>query len=558
MLTKSNHSNKRHNGKLNKLWIYGIIGLIIFIFVQLIPNTSSDTIGVNQASKIITKEQAKQSAISYLNKDLNMKDEGNQISVTYNSRPDIYGYLSKEGLLKSYGNQYAEKFPYDVFKVKFKNPNSVFKAITVDVHMITGQVVGFEKMSITNNESKQLMLQIDPANAKFLLDREGPMTVAEKEIAALPYLKQFGYEPNQLQLDNTSNGLGLRYQIKDFSIGQAKAYIELQFEYKKVISIETYFSPPASHIAYVNSQTSLASWLTYAGYVFLTFVLAILAIIYSAKTRIYTSFKRGIFLSASYFVFSVIGTLNMLPVLEQSITNHSVLIKSLILQFGITLIMSFSIYFSLVGGDGLYRAQGKILWKQRDEANYGEHVLQAMKLGYAWALILLGVQSILYFIMEPIFGTWSTTDPTQSPYNMVYPLLFPLLAWVAGIGEEAVYRLFGIPMLRKLFRSTLVASIVTTVIWALGHTLYPIYPIYTRPIELLFIGLIFSFIFLKHGYIAAMFAHVIFDSILMALSLILIGGSVNWIAGIFYIALPAIVAYVVYRFNRAKVTSISS
>jgi hypothetical protein len=43
----------------------------------------------------------------------------------------------------------------------------------------------------------------------------------------------------------------------------------------------------------------------------------------------------------------------------------------------------------------------------------------------------------------------------------------------------------------------------------------------------------------------------------MALSLILMGGSVNWIAGVFYIVLPAIVAYVVYRFNRAKVTSIS-
>lgn len=557
MLTKSNDSSARHKKKLNILWIFAFIGAIIFIFVQLIPNTSSDTIGVNQASKIITKEQAKQAAIAYLNKNLNMKDEGNQITVTYDSRPDIYGYLSKEGLLKSYGEQYGQKFPYDVFKVNFKNPNGALKAITINVHMITGKVVGFEKISITNNQSKQLMLQLDPANAKFLLDREGPMTVAEKEAAALPYLKQLGYEPNQLQLDNNSNGLGLRYQVKDYNIGQSKAYIELHFEYKNVSSIETYFAPPASYTTYVDNQVSIASWLTYAGYGLLTFVLAILAIIYSAKTRAYTSFKRGAFLSACYFIFSVIGTLNMLPILEQSVLSQSILIKSLIFQFGITLMMSFSIYFSLVSGDGLYRAQGKILWKQRNEANYGEHVLQAMKLGYAWAFILLGVQSVLYFIMEPLLGTWSSTDPTQSPYNMVYPLLFPLLAWVAGIGEEAVYRLFGIPMLRKMFRSTLVASIVTTVIWALGHTLYPIYPIYTRPIELLFIGLIFSFIFLKHGYIAAMFAHVIFDSILMALSLILMGGSVNWIAGIFYMVLPAIVAYVVYRFNRAKVTSIS-
>lgn len=552
MQANSNHSSAKHNKKLNKLWICAVIGLIIFVFVQLIPNTSSETIGVDQDKQLITKEQAQQAATTFLNTNLKMADEGNQVTVTYDSRPDIYGYLSKEDLLKSYEEQYGAKFPYDTFKVNFKNPNAVHKSITIDVHMTTGKVVGFEKISITNNESKQLMLQIDPANARFLLDREGPMTVAEKEDTALPYLKQFGYDPTQLQLDNNSNGLGLRYQIKDYSIGQAKAYIEFQFEYKNVSSVESYFVPPASYTSYVESQTSLASWLTYAGYALFTFVLAILAIIYSAKTRAYTSFKRGAFLSLSYFVFSVIGTLNMLPILEQTVLSDSVLVKSLILQFGITLIMSFSIYFSLVAGDGLYRQQGRILWSRRSDANYGNHVLQAVKLGYAWALILLGVQSIIYYVMEPLMGTWSTTDPMQSPYNMVYPILFPLLAWVAGIGEEAVYRLFGIPMLRKMFRSTLVASIITSIIWALGHTLYPIYPVYTRPIELLIIGLLFSYIFLKHGYIAAMFAHVIFDSILMALSLILIGGGMNFALGMFYIVLPALVAYVVYWFNRSR------
>ena len=72
-----------------------------------------------------------------------------------------------------------------------------------------------------------------------------------------------------------------------------------------------------------------------------------------------------------------------------------------------------------------------------------------MKLGYMWAFILLGVQSVIFIGLGLTLNTWSTTDATQSPYNMLYPWLFPLMAWLAGISEEAVYRLFGIKMVKR-------------------------------------------------------------------------------------------------------------
>jgi len=103
---------------------------------------------------------------------------------------------------------------------------------------------------------------------------------------------------------------------------------------------------------------------------------------------------------------------------------------------------------------------------------------------------------------------------------MRYAWLLPIVAWLAGISEEAIYRLFGITMLKKIVRNTFVACLITTLIWALGHTLYPIYPISTRPIELTVIGLLFSYIFLRYGFITAMFSHVVFDSILMGATLI--------------------------------------
>ncbi|MGV2805987.1 CPBP family intramembrane metalloprotease, partial [Clostridium perfringens] len=159
---------------------------------------------------------------------------------------------------------------------------------------------------------------------------------------------------------------------------------------------------------------------------------------------------------------------------------------------------------------------------------------------------LLGVQSIIFIVLGLTLNTWSTTDATLSPYNMLYPWLFPLMAWLAGISEEAVYRLFGIKLVKKIVRKTFVASLITSLIWALGHTLYPIYPVISRPIELVIIGLLFSYIFLKYGYLAAMFSHVIFNSILMGISLILLKDTTNLLIGAFYMVLPALVAYAIY------------
>src|SRR5690606_18822517 len=158
-------------------------------------------------------------------------------------------------------------------------------------------------------------------------------------------------------------------------------------------------------------------------------------------------------------------------------------------------------------------------WARWKEAGYGKHVVAAMGRGHLGCLFILGVQSFMFFIGEHYFGVWATNDPLFSNYNLLYPLLFPLLAWGGALPEEAVYRLFGIILLKKLFRSTAVAVLLTSMIWAIGHTSYPIFPAYTRFVEVTVLGLIFGWVFLKYGFITAVFAHAAVDSILMGFSL---------------------------------------
>ena len=385
---------------------------------------------------------------------------------------------------------------------------------------------------------------------EMLLLIEGSMTLAEKQAAAEPWLVQAGYNPSDLKLVTQEGQAGLSYENTEEKIGSAVLHHKFTFENKQLRSYEPVFSVPAEHTSYVDKQTLNATLLTLLGYGLFTLILGILAIVYSVKNKAYTSFKRGIFLSILLFAIQMANTYNLTPYFKAEGMTDTAMRGMMIFYFFYSLIFSALLYFSLVGGSGLWRKEdGLNPWPQAKESGYGAYVLNSMKIGYLWALILLGVQSVIFIALGLTLQTWSTTDASQSPYNMLYPWLFPLMAWFAGISEEAVYRFFGIRMVKKIVRNTFAACLITSVIWALGHTLYPIYPIISRPIELIIIGLLFSWVFLKYGYLASVFTHVIFNSILMGFSLMMMDDPANLLFGVFYIILPAIVGYVIYRFQ---------
>ncbi|MDQ0496171.1 CPBP family intramembrane glutamic endopeptidase [Paenibacillus brasilensis] len=541
------------SANFKRLGLLGGIGLVcFFIFQLLIPalsNPSSESL-MNTAT--ISKQEAVIHALEFARSELSYTESPSEKPVvTYQAETDLYGYLSREKLLQQYDRTWKKSYPYETFRVDLADPSTKGK-LQIHVDLSTGKVVSFKRVTSSTNYTQADISTDKQARSRLIRVAEGDMTLEAKEQAASVWVKRFGFKPSDLKLATSEGEGGLSYTVVGKQIGSSVLTLAFTFEDGDVRSFTQSFSAPSSYTDYVNKQTYWANWMTYAGYALFSLVLGILAIVYASLTRRHTSFVRGIVLSVVYFVATIAGTLNMLPLLQAEAGSKGMLIFLMIFQIGVSLAMAVALYFSLVGGDGLMRQVGLNAWPRAKEPGYGLYVLRSMYVGYLWAFILLGVQSILFFVLERTLNTFSTTDATQSPYNMAYPWLLPIMAWMAGIGEEAVYRLFGIPMVKKIVRNTFVACLITTLIWALGHTLYPIYPVISRPIELTFIGLLFSFVFLRYGFIAAMFSHVIFDSILMGFSVMSLGDTVNLSAGLFWILLPAIVGYVIYWFSPKK------
>ncbi|WP_150268868.1 CPBP family intramembrane glutamic endopeptidase [Paenibacillus tepidiphilus] len=549
-----------------RLIVTGIISLIVFLMFQVAPQLLINKDG--EDTTIISKEEARENAAAFAASRLGYSESaGDKWTVLYQTDSSFYGYMSREKLTEDYSKRKLDqRYPFEVFHAALHPGGSADPLLAVDLNIYTGEVVSFatgadaaaaagtdySKAQATDNApSSGSDYEASPSAGSLAVNSEPDLALETKEQLALPWLQTWGVNPAKLQIAAGSDGYDLVYTDSAVTVGESALNYNFKFTGGEVSYFRPGFSAPAWHDTYVEDQKSLANKLTLLGYGLPTLALGILALIYSILTRGHTSFARGVFLSAVHFVIMMVSTYNMLPEATDSSTEGRITeIILFIIYFLYSLLMSALLYFSLVGGDGLWRKEeGLNPWARAKEPGYGKYVLDSIRAGYIWAFVLLGVQTVMFIALSLTLDNWSTIDASQSPYNMRYSWLLPIVAWLAGLSEEAVYRMFGIRMVKKLVRSTFLASLITTLIWAMGHTLYPIYPVISRPIELTVIGLLFSFIFLRYGFITAMFSHVVFDSILMGATLIFMQDTVNVGAGIVTLIMPFLVGYIVYRFN---------
>ncbi|WP_157794016.1 CPBP family intramembrane glutamic endopeptidase [Paenibacillus donghaensis] len=533
----------------------GIIGVLLFALFQIYPQLMSSSPDTD--TTVISKSEAKAQAARFAAQKLGLQaDAEDHWGVVYQSDSDFYGYMSREKLLGEYAKQQLDqRYPFDVFHVTLYPASSAVSNLSVDLNMYTGEPVGFStqaETSASGGTGRSTSAGSSPAAAS---EDAAPLSLQQQESLARPWLQEWGVNPSKLQIEPGTGDFTLVYSNSSVTIGESRLMYKFSFSPQgKVNQFKAGFTAPGWHTSYVEDQVTLGTRLNLYGYYLPTIALALLALIYSILRRSHTSFARGAFLSVVHFAIMMGSTYNSLP--ETFSDSPDARLNALILFVIYTLfslLMSLMLYFSLVAGDGLWRKEeGLNPWPRAHEPGYGQYVLDSIKVGYVWAFVLLGVQSLMFLVLSFTLNNWYTTDPAQSPFNMKYAWLLPAVAWLAGLSEEAIYRLFGIRMLQKIVRNTFAACLITTLIWAFGHTLYPIYPVSSRPIELTVVGLLFSYIFLRYGFIAAMFSHVVFDSILIGSSLIFMREPVNITAGAVSIILPFLVAYIVYWFNRRR------
>jgi membrane protease YdiL (CAAX protease family) len=142
-------------------------------------------------------------------------------------------------------------------------------------------------------------------------------------------------------------------------------------------------------------------------------------------------------------------------------------------------------------------------------------------LGITLTSIFICYQTAFY-ITAYKFGAWSPADvPYDNLLNTKFPWLFVLFGgFFPAISEEFLFRMFAIPFLRKLTRSTVVALIAAGYIWGFGHAGYAQQPFFIRGVEVGTGGVALGIVMLRWGILPTLVWHYSVDAMYSAMLLL--------------------------------------
>src|SRR5947199_1045743 len=119
-------------------------------------------------------------------------------------------------------------------------------------------------------------------------------------------------------------------------------------------------------------------------------------------------------------------------------------------------------------------------------------------------------------------GAWSPADVNyDNLLNTKFPWLFVLAGgYMPAVFEEFLFRMFAIPLLRKLLRSTAAAVVLAGFIWGFGHAGYPQQPFFIRGVEVGIGGVALGLVMLRWGILPTLVWHYSVDAMYSAMLLV--------------------------------------
>ncbi|MBL0385479.1 CPBP family intramembrane metalloprotease [Tumebacillus sp. ITR2] len=519
------------NGKSIKdryLWIAGIVGLLIFLVMTWFDPTVRQTYAVDHAGA-----QAK--AVAFW-KQQGVDLHAYESTVVMDSDQLADGYLGKYGLQEKFDLEGLRAEPIVYWTVTYYKQQSHDKYVT-RIDPDTGQIVTWQRggQAVEHDSDEAGALQ----KAQQALQTQGVEQGA-------PTLKTRTVD------DHFIHTYTFEYQIpsSEFALGDMQLLYHVEVKGDTVSEVSYSYLTPTEFQTWHSTQEKIGMVLTGLS-LLLTFVLFVLAFIFLFLVKQKKPWWSSLWLGLVVTGLFALSNLNEWPTLQQKffeagssgVSLSIGLVVVILIVAILSVLMGGASYVMILTGGALVKEVDLTLWTPWRHPEWGTRLRRAMWRGFALCFIWLTLQNLFYWVAQHVFGVWFENDFSMSPSNMWFPLLMPLMAWLAGVQEETTYRLFGVTFFKKYWKSSFLACLLPAMIWALGHSMYPIYPVYTRFIELTLFGLLIGYCYLWWGFETVLFAHVAFDAVQMAMPFLFGGNGKELAVGILYLLLPIGVGY---------------
>lgn len=358
------------------------------------------------------------------------------------------------------------------------------------------------------------------------------------------------YEPVDASSEKRKNRTdhSFVWKKKGFQIGDAEWRISVLIQGDTLGSFRQFLKVPEKFerdFEKTKSEGTLLALLSLA-FSFIIFIAALVVAIQRYKSG-ELRWKFAVTLGMVISVLLILAALNSLPLLKanyQTQIPYGVFLAT-VLVITVVGALLYGILTLLAGASGdsltreLYPSSVATLSDLIAGRWGAAAVARSAVRGYLLAFLLVGYFVAFYLVAGRYFHVFVQAEgPFSNILNTKFPFLFPLLVgFLASVTEEFAYRFFGITVVKRYLKSTALALLIPAVIWAFGHSNYPVFPVYVRGIEVTIVGLIFGYFFIKYDLLTCLVAHYAVDAIFVSAPLLKSSNRYFQISGVIVVAL---------------------
>lgn len=470
----------------------------------------------------VNRSQALQLAKNYLREEREIDPSKYKTAIVFEIEGETDRYLQKTlGFEKL--KTFIHEHDFDMFfwLIRFFKENEK-EEYRLSVSSATGQITGLTHI-------------IDANEARKEIDREEAKRIAKQFLR-----DQFHFNPDNYTLNvdlkkgyDHRSDFSFAWQRKDVNIpwsedenqGTGKLLIGATISGTEVLSFfENSFSVPEQFHRDLAKQAETGQNISiFVRILFLFLFVSSIYFVVARRNHLAMHCTKKFYLGIMFLAF-LLTILSSLNELQATFFNYSTTSKfyPYLLRFAVNVVVDVLFATVAIIMPGL---AGELLrfetFKEKKEASFlyylhstflSRSVVKSILLGYCACVIMLGIQALLVHFGQMKLGVWTQHSWMVDLSTAYLPFLAAFsLGFKAAFYEEIMFRLFAISWGKKLFKSSLIAVIISSLVWGFAHSTYPVFPMWFRGVEVTCLGFFLAFIYLRFGIIPVIVAHYLFD-----------------------------------------------
>jgi membrane protease YdiL (CAAX protease family) len=275
---------------------------------------------------------------------------------------------------------------------------------------------------------------------------------------------------------------------------------------------------------YIEKQFVLGEFVSnFSRFLFIILVILSIILVIRARQSVILGLSKKCYVYLAVFL-GLLNTLGVFNDLQQVLDNYftSASLSSYIGIYVLSTLMYvlfMSVTFTLPGiaGESLleerpFKSRPRAFMLFLRSTFLGRSMARSIFLGYILFFAMLGFQAVIFYLGQKYLGVWKQWFKLTQFSSAYIPFLSAfVIGATAGLTEEIVFRVFSISWFKKYLKNTVLAVVLSALIWGFGHTQYAIFPIWFRGVEVTTLGIFLGFIFVRYGLIPLIVAHYLFD-----------------------------------------------